>query len=360
MSLSRCPLCRQQFLKIRPVPSLRDPVEWFEFMDIDRKGLIDRREVISALKATLPVDADYLERSLTQLCEAVHKSSSDELSFKDLMHGDAFLWRFQSAFGLSLDRVRIVERLKLDCSKLHDKREWFTQCDRSGAGSLTKEQIFRALLTSCDCTYNVRPYDRLLRIRWVLEDAWPALQLVDRQCITLIEFCRSGGCGDQLIAGLCMSSFQSLPNSMKPRCFHDTLMSLPKSLNELVIHWQPFRTHAAPAQAASTAPAESAKQLQPSTLDIDLDAVEDGFVTDVPDEAASDAPGLCLRPAKGFATVGALDAVGAAAAGVGNGETAAGVGGAALTAAGGRGERPQSAYEGLPIHDARVQYRCSA
>lgn len=62
----RCPVTGQPIASVKEVPSiLEDPKTWFRVCDVDRDRRLSRDEVISALKAQLPLDNDAIERFRT-------------------------------------------------------------------------------------------------------------------------------------------------------------------------------------------------------------------------------------------------------------------------------------------------------
>lgn len=176
-----------------PSPS-SSPGKWFEIVDFDGNGKLDQCEVLSVVSATVPVDAEALERELPKLWWNWDIDGDGTLSFQELLGEGGLLHHVRRKFARQLsDEMDFRSNLP---SLGTDLMAWFSFWDTNQSGSLEREELVRGLIRSNDAK---GPRQRL-EIRRLVEELWADVDTDRNGCISFSEFCREGdGLASRLI-----------------------------------------------------------------------------------------------------------------------------------------------------------------
>lgn len=203
-----CPLCRASYKNALEVPLLKNqPGEWFKIMDIDRNGLLDSNEFVHAIVAEFPINRNKVERLLPTLLKKHGTSMGKGLTFQQLFGPKGAWWRFHEDCSVLANVVRQANDVefgrmqKIDCPDIRiNKASWFKFWDAEGTQVLSKEDLVRAFVKSFDSSG--KSYERRIRIRSVVADAWPKIVKENVDAVTLVQFVRPNGLGDRILENL--------------------------------------------------------------------------------------------------------------------------------------------------------------
>ena len=191
---SRCPVCRSPFDAIARFPTVEDPRAWFGAVDADASGTLSMREVVTALKATVPgLDVERLERELPGLWARWDGNGDGTIDFDELFkRPDGLLEYVKAAFA---DR-RVPEAPPPPLSQTD---AWFRHWDYDTSASLDMAEVHRALVKTFDITGDL---NRISTMSETLNAVWGIFDADGNGTIDRSEFAMAGGLGETLAASL--------------------------------------------------------------------------------------------------------------------------------------------------------------
>ena len=139
-----CPVTRKPIRGTLRIPDLRtDPNGWFDAVDLDGDGRLSRREVISALKAQLPIDNAKLDQAAIDpnhwMWQQWDSDGSGHIERRELLHPQGLANYVTNVFGRDAARVGVPS--------IHsDKEGWFRFWDEDDSGA-----IFFSFSSCCLC-----------------------------------------------------------------------------------------------------------------------------------------------------------------------------------------------------------------
>lgn len=198
-----CPVTRKPIRGTLRIPDLRtDPNGWFDAVDLDGDGRLSRREVISALKAQLPIDNAKLDQAAIDpnhwMWQQWDSDGSGHIERRELLHPQGLANYVTNVFGRDAARVGVPS--------IHsDKEGWFRFWDEDDSGTLEKGEVVRALVkTLCapgegvDVPPDVRSIQTM---RSTIDAIWPIFDTDGSGSIERLEFLRpADGLADTIIA----------------------------------------------------------------------------------------------------------------------------------------------------------------
>lgn len=136
-----CPICRAQAQDLGPLPDIgTNPKLWFQFIDAESQGCIDRNTVAQALEVTLPIDTEKLREAMEASCWSDwDKQHSDHIRECDFFAPGGLLeWvrAHQHALQTAKERGPAPPLLQAE--------EWFMHWDASKRG-LKRADTLRAM-----------------------------------------------------------------------------------------------------------------------------------------------------------------------------------------------------------------------
>ncbi|KAI9016678.1 hypothetical protein DFJ74DRAFT_239175 [Hyaloraphidium curvatum] len=193
-----CPACRRPFAKVRPVPAYdADPRGFFDAVDGDANGSLSKFEVVSVLKALLPIDYRALERDVDSFWTRWDTDSSGELSYEELCGPQGLLVYVRDKFRRSGDRP---EPPPLNHNNL---RAWFEYWDEDGSQELDKEEVVRALIKTFRLSTDLA---RVRETREMVDNIWGLFDHDGSGDVDINEFLQPDeGLGDTILANLAYS-----------------------------------------------------------------------------------------------------------------------------------------------------------
>ncbi|CAE8594290.1 unnamed protein product, partial [Polarella glacialis] len=140
-----CPFTQREIAGVKAVPSLLDdPKGWFRACDADGDRKLSREEVVSALKAQLPLDNRAIDRFRTE--EAAWRSwdadGSGFIEYVEVMDESKGLLKFVRDSFLRSSEDGVVPDLR------KDREAWFRYWDEDNSGVLEFEEVLRAFAKS--------------------------------------------------------------------------------------------------------------------------------------------------------------------------------------------------------------------
>jgi hypothetical protein len=285
-----CPLCREMYEEAFEVPPLSSPVEWFETMDMNRNGRLEMKEVTRAVAATLPVDVDVLEQVLPELWLTWGKTPQDSLSFKELLGPQGLLWQLQESSQQSGPRILHVSS-ETSPEFQSNKFGWFTHWDVDGSGVLDREEVVRGLTKQFHSDLSRDVCSKKLRMRQVVEELWPKVDLDANGKITLHEFVKDDGLADLILRQFKAKRTKSPVGTTSPRR---------SSKGQSSPRVKRLSRRSAARHQSLPADTSGSPQLVRSDRDLCRRATCPGMQTDLPDAGEDDRPMLLNRLALGF------------------------------------------------------------
>ena len=191
---SRCPVCRSPFDGIDRFPAIDDPRAWFAAVDCDRSGTLSQREVVAALKATVPgLDVERFDRDILGLWRRWDLNNDGTIDFNELFkEPDGLLAYARAAF-------RGGPRVDGEPPPLRDGAAWFRFWDYDGSGTLDMAEVHRALVKTFAISDD---HGRLNTMAETLSAVWGVFDADGNGTIDLGEYAMAGGLGETLAASL--------------------------------------------------------------------------------------------------------------------------------------------------------------
>lgn len=142
-----CVKCKCSFTAMLDIPDpLKNPEGWFHAVDVDHTKQLNRWEVVDALNATMPIDAEKLDSELQGLWETWDKTESNTITLAEFMNpnGGLLSWVRDHRSQVQRRRPAPIPDIK------SQREEWFRYWDNpanggDGTGQLTKAETVRAL-----------------------------------------------------------------------------------------------------------------------------------------------------------------------------------------------------------------------
>lgn len=139
----QCPICRVKAREVMPLPDIAvNPRLWFQFLDVDGQGRIDKNTVVQTLEAMLPIDTEVLREALDQNVWAQWDQAGD---------GRITEREFFSPGGLlewvrgHQHQLRAAQSRGAAPSISSDPEGWFRHWDVAKRGRLRRGELLRAL-----------------------------------------------------------------------------------------------------------------------------------------------------------------------------------------------------------------------
>lgn len=138
-----CPICRGAASEVMPLPDIAiNPRLWFQFLDVEGRGRIDKNTVVQTLEAMLPIDTENLRESLQESVWAQWDKAGDgsitEREFFD--SGGLLEWVRRHQHEL-----RAAEARGPAPSLEEEPERWFRHWDAAKRGRLGRSEVLRGL-----------------------------------------------------------------------------------------------------------------------------------------------------------------------------------------------------------------------
>jgi len=188
-----CPVCRCDYSVVVSLPEIdENPHAWFELVDLNHDGVLNKEEVLEVLKAQLPIDWRLLEQNIDTLFLTWDINGNGVVDEHELMNPENGIVAFvRKAFGR---QNRSTPPSLEDC-----RHNWFRFWDEDQSNTLDKHEITRALVKTFDLEGNP---DRIASMQEVVDSIWPIFDLNCSQTIDLDEFIQEGGFAEAIIASI--------------------------------------------------------------------------------------------------------------------------------------------------------------
>eukprot|EP00928_Gymnodinium_smaydae_P017125 TRINITY_DN16535_c0_g1_i1.p1 TRINITY_DN16535_c0_g1~~TRINITY_DN16535_c0_g1_i1.p1 ORF type:complete len:253 (-),score=41.92 TRINITY_DN16535_c0_g1_i1:103-861(-) len=167
-SEAMCPVTQRVISRVQPVPSiLDDPKGWFRACDADGNKKLSRDEVVSALKAQLPLDNRAIDRFRTD--DAAWRkwdaNGSGFIEYVEIMDEDRGLLKFiRDTFAGSAKELPVPDLRK-------DRDAWYRYWDEDNSGELEFEEVLRAFAKSYEIDVaGIGQLRESLQAVWVIFD----------------------------------------------------------------------------------------------------------------------------------------------------------------------------------------------
>eukprot|EP00929_Paragymnodinium_shiwhaense_P101735 TRINITY_DN64894_c0_g1_i1.p1 TRINITY_DN64894_c0_g1~~TRINITY_DN64894_c0_g1_i1.p1 ORF type:complete len:706 (+),score=123.22 TRINITY_DN64894_c0_g1_i1:393-2510(+) len=182
-----CPICRAKALEIMPLPDITmNPKLWFQFLDTNCNGKIDKNTVVLALEAMLPIDTESLHTALDERCwDDWRKSKSDHITESDFFaHGGLLEWIREHQHELDNARARGP------APSLDRAEDWFQHWDSSKSGQLRRGEALRALCEAAQVSS--LELKRIQKLKDAIESLWTGRAASPEQALSKEAFLSSG------------------------------------------------------------------------------------------------------------------------------------------------------------------------
>lgn len=186
-----CPLCRAECAESRGVPfTTEDADEWFRLCDVQGEGTMNKEQVISVIRAQVPVDWKRIAKDLDSLWSKFDPEDTGVLRKDDVIGEQGLLKMVSEKYPARLREYKSIPHVT-------DKSRWFTFWDEDLSGMLEKDEVVRALIKSFGLKQDV---EHIQALRSVVENIWCVFDLDDSGGIDLTEFMIEDGLGDAIVA----------------------------------------------------------------------------------------------------------------------------------------------------------------
>jgi len=197
-----CPLCRAGFDDVLVVPFLSSATEWYDFMDFDRNGRLDRQEVQDGIIASLPVDYELVAEVLPVLWANRGKSPWSFIGSHELLGPLGLLQELQGCLAQKQpapSRQSVPEAIGPCPDILVDKHGWFKHWDEDNSGVLERSEVIRGLAKAFKSDVPSQLASRRYYIRGVVEEMWHVVDTDGNDRVSMEEFCRPWGLADLIL-----------------------------------------------------------------------------------------------------------------------------------------------------------------
>eukprot|EP00933_Yihiella_yeosuensis_P055154 TRINITY_DN53846_c0_g1_i1.p1 TRINITY_DN53846_c0_g1~~TRINITY_DN53846_c0_g1_i1.p1 ORF type:complete len:254 (+),score=54.61 TRINITY_DN53846_c0_g1_i1:59-820(+) len=177
------------------VPSiLDDPKNWFRLCDADGNRKLSREEVVTALKAQLPLDNRAIDRFKTNdaAWDTWDADHSGSIEYTEIMDDDKGLLKFvRDTFARSVAEAPVPDIRT-------DREAWYRRWDEDSSGELEFEEVVRAFAKSFKIDAS-----GIQMLRMILEALWCDFDLDNSRSVDREEFLKPrDGLADTIIANL--------------------------------------------------------------------------------------------------------------------------------------------------------------
>lgn len=180
------------------MPEMCYPEAWFETMDVAHRDVLTLSEVFQAVAATMAVSSRILDDMLPSMWSSHGKALEDPMRFEDLFGENGLILQLQQRVAFLTTGVDSV--VEAPCPDfMFDKRAWFEHWDTDRSGWLEREEVVRGLAKSFRSDVPARLCRKRLRMRFLVDEMWPAVDVDGSDTITLDEFCRVDGLADLIL-----------------------------------------------------------------------------------------------------------------------------------------------------------------
>jgi len=193
---STCPIDRCPYNSVVPIPSpFLHPLEWFQSVDSDGNGYLDKQEVLNILQAQLPVDSVRLEKEADELWTQWDTNGDGKISFEELTNSESGLIHYvRNNFPRPRIEMPILNR--------HNLSLWFDYWDEDKSGSLDKWEVTRALAKTFTHHYSGESIQSSRAFRETIDALWCIFDYDGNGTIDINEFCQPDGLGESICASL--------------------------------------------------------------------------------------------------------------------------------------------------------------
>ncbi|CAD7956889.1 unnamed protein product [Amoebophrya sp. A25] len=201
-SEAECPVCGARFNEVKEVPDiLKDPRAWFQIVDADYGGELNRAEVLNGLGTTLPIAREKLENAIENHWHEWDPDGSGTITAREFM---------LSGVGLKdyiIRHIKDLEAKGMGAAALADipdldthPYEWFEYWDADGSGTLEQHELVRAFIrTFCVTNWGEPILRRAFDMRKLAVVVWNELGFHPLDSIDFETFLEPDGLADTFI-----------------------------------------------------------------------------------------------------------------------------------------------------------------
>eukprot|EP00439_Symbiodinium_sp_Y106_P084908 s357_g26.t5 len=189
---ARCPVTNLPVATAQEVPSItKDPKAWFRLCDADGDRKLSRDEVVSALKAQLPLDNRAIDRFRTddaawRLWDA---DQSGFIEYIEIMDDDKGILKFvRDSFAKVASEAPIPDLRR-------DRDGWYRYWDEDESGELEFEEVVRAFAK----TFQI-DVEGISQLRESLSAVWTVFDTDNSGAVDRREFLARDGLADTVLA----------------------------------------------------------------------------------------------------------------------------------------------------------------
>eukprot|EP00391_Amoebophrya_sp_Ameob2_P012011 CAMPEP_0178988272 /NCGR_PEP_ID=MMETSP0795-20121207/3723_1 /TAXON_ID=88552 /ORGANISM="Amoebophrya sp., Strain Ameob2" /LENGTH=425 /DNA_ID=CAMNT_0020679537 /DNA_START=640 /DNA_END=1917 /DNA_ORIENTATION=+ len=200
---AECPVCGARFNEVKEVPDiLKDPRGWFQIVDADYGGELNRVEVLNGLGTTMPIAREKLEAAIENHWHEWDPDGSGTITTREFM---------LSGNGLKDYIVRHIKELEaktagkgLALADIPDldthPHEWFEYWDADNSGTLEQHEMIRAFIrTFCVTNWGEPILRRAFDMRKLAAVVWNELGFHPLDSIDFETFLEPDGLADTFI-----------------------------------------------------------------------------------------------------------------------------------------------------------------
>ncbi|CAE7244358.1 unnamed protein product [Symbiodinium microadriaticum] len=189
---ARCPVTNLPVAKAEEVPSItKDPKAWFRLCDADGDRKLSRGEVVSALKAQLPLDNRAIDKFRTDDA-AWHLWDADQsgfIEYIEIMDDDKGILKFvRDSFAKVAAEAPIPDLRR-------DRDGWYRYWDEDESGELEFEEVVRAF----GKTFQI-DVGGISQLRESLSAVWAVFDTDNSGAVDHREFLARDGLADTILA----------------------------------------------------------------------------------------------------------------------------------------------------------------
>jgi len=171
-----------------------DPDGWFSIVDINRDGLLSRDEVREVLRAQVDVDPVLIDEILPALFRQADSDQDGLITREELMRPESGLLAYVRD---NMPRRPVAPPPPPDLSR--DKAGWFRFFDADGTGTLSKDEVLRALTQTLGLCEEA---GKVAELRSTLDNIWTVFDTDGSGAVDGAEFIARDGLADTLAATL--------------------------------------------------------------------------------------------------------------------------------------------------------------